>query len=224
VGFFIYGLKSFACKSFAVHFALWGDGGPNWAREFDVWSDQKYKEWTLVSPKRSYASLVKNPPISSSSHPSSVFRRLQYPVDYQNNFSDEISDFAKHEKADLRPTSVFHRLGPIHRNSRQLRLKQPADIVRRVARVTSVQRRTESLNSKSKRDLGAVSNLNEIELKAKNIVHDSQSSRLNGHVILGRGQQNFSGSLQMSGVGPLSRHMQQPDSLQILLQLWAHIP
>jgi hypothetical protein len=31
-GFFIYKLKSFSCKIFAVFFFLWGNGGPNWKK------------------------------------------------------------------------------------------------------------------------------------------------------------------------------------------------
>jgi hypothetical protein len=213
VGLFIYGLKSFACKSFA----LWGDGGPNWACEFVVWYDQKDREWTLVTPERSYASVVKSLPIGSSSRPSSVFRRLRYPADYQNNFSEEISVFAKHGQADLRPTWVFHRLGPIRRNSEFLLSNQSVAPVRHVDRAARVSRRTGYSNSKSEHDLGAVSNLNENILITKNISHEDQSSRLIGHTNLGRRQRVILWlMLQMFGVGPLSCNMQQPDSLQIL--------
>jgi hypothetical protein len=192
VGFFIYGLKSFVFKSFAVHFALWGDGGPKWVSEFAIWSDQKDRDWSLVTPKRSYTSVVKNLSIGFHSRPSSVFQRLRYPVDYQKNFSEGVSDFAKHGMDDLRPSSIFHRLGPIPRNPR--RLRQSTDPVRHADRVARVHCRSRYLNSKSERDLGGVSNLNEDDLRAKNIVHDAQSLRLNGHVISGRVQQNFSGS------------------------------
>jgi hypothetical protein len=134
---------------------------------------------------------VKNLPIGFGSRPSSVFQRLRYPVDYPKNFSEEISDFTKHGKDDLRP-SVFHRLGPIPRNPRQLR--QSTDPIRHADRVACAHRRSRYLNSKSERDLGGVSILNEDHLKAKNIVHDARSSRFNGHMIPGRVQRNFSGS------------------------------
>ena len=59
VGFLVYNLRSFVCHSFAVHFALWGNGGPNWKREFAVWCDLEDSEWTLVTRKRSYATVVR---------------------------------------------------------------------------------------------------------------------------------------------------------------------
>jgi hypothetical protein len=61
----------------------------------------------------------------------------------------------------LRPSSVFHRLGPIPRNSRHRRLNQSTDSVRRAARVARVHRSFRFFNSKSEHDLMDVSNLNE---------------------------------------------------------------
>ena len=34
VGFLIYELKSYTCKLFKCFFKLWGNGGPNWMKEF----------------------------------------------------------------------------------------------------------------------------------------------------------------------------------------------
>jgi hypothetical protein len=89
VGFLIYEPNYFACNSFAVHFSLWGNGGPNWKHEFSLWLEQEYREWTPIKPKRSYAAVVKH----GSQAPRSVFRRLQYPVDYQKNYLNEIAQF-----------------------------------------------------------------------------------------------------------------------------------
>lgn len=37
VGFMVYNLKSFQCDSFSIFFWLWGNGGPNWVKEFYLW-------------------------------------------------------------------------------------------------------------------------------------------------------------------------------------------
>lgn len=34
VGFMVHKLKSFSCKTFAIFFFFWSDGGPNWQKEF----------------------------------------------------------------------------------------------------------------------------------------------------------------------------------------------
>lgn len=52
VGFMVYRLKSFACKSFAVFFFLWGNGGPNWVLEFSRWKEEQAAEWTYVRKKK----------------------------------------------------------------------------------------------------------------------------------------------------------------------------
>jgi hypothetical protein len=59
VGFWLYDMKSFSCKAFEVHFSRWGNGGPNWIRQYNLWLDEQDSEWTPVIQKRSYASVVK---------------------------------------------------------------------------------------------------------------------------------------------------------------------
>lgn len=104
VGLLIYRPKSFVCNCFAVYFSLWGNGGANWIREFELWSLEKEAEWTLIgangkaihpskfshsplpksgssSVKKSYADMVRSKAVKTS-----VFKRLSYPCDYQNNF------------------------------------------------------------------------------------------------------------------------------------------
>lgn len=92
VGFMIYKLKSFIYKQFAVFFFLWGNGRPNWEKDFELSHLEKEAEWTTVkyeslknSPalsKRSFADVVCSP----QSNNKSVFLRLNYPSDYQKNF------------------------------------------------------------------------------------------------------------------------------------------
>lgn len=83
VGFMIYRLKSFCCKSFGAYFHLWG-GGPNWCRDFALWRLEQESEWTTVGSKskKSFADVVR----SSSVPKRPVFLRLRYPDNYYENF------------------------------------------------------------------------------------------------------------------------------------------
>ena len=83
VGFLIYKFKSFICKNFAVFFFLWGNGRPNWKRELDLWNQEQQAEWTTVGTKKSYADVVRSPPLQK---PQSVFLRLNYPSNYHLNY------------------------------------------------------------------------------------------------------------------------------------------
>lgn len=62
VGFMIYKLKSFSCKQFAIHFFLWGNGGPDWRSDHAIWCTEREAEWTLVGAKhkKSYADDVRS--------------------------------------------------------------------------------------------------------------------------------------------------------------------
>jgi hypothetical protein len=53
VGFHIIKLRKFVCPQFTCYFHLWGHGGPNWQREYQLWSVENANEWTLVSSSRS---------------------------------------------------------------------------------------------------------------------------------------------------------------------------
>uniref|UniRef100_K3ZMM0 Uncharacterized protein n=1 Tax=Setaria italica TaxID=4555 RepID=K3ZMM0_SETIT len=48
VGFLVYRLRSHVCKLFALFFALWGNGGPNWQWEHILWLKEEEDEWTHV--------------------------------------------------------------------------------------------------------------------------------------------------------------------------------
>ena len=57
VGLLILQLRSFACPQFKCFFHLWGNGGPNWKREFLIWKKECDAEWILISPSKRRASL-----------------------------------------------------------------------------------------------------------------------------------------------------------------------
>nr|TKW21255.1 hypothetical protein SEVIR_4G171500v2 [Setaria viridis] len=64
IGFLVYRLGSYSCNSFAVFFALWGNGGSNWELLFQHWSKEQDDEWTHIqrkSKKFSYVMLPGNP-------------------------------------------------------------------------------------------------------------------------------------------------------------------
>jgi hypothetical protein len=50
VGFHILKLRMYRCSLFKCFFHLWGRGGPNWEREFNLLQSECQSEWTLVSP------------------------------------------------------------------------------------------------------------------------------------------------------------------------------
>lgn len=89
VGFMVYNLKSFACKSFSVFFHLWGNGGPNWRKDYDLWLREQEAEWTVVGSKskKSYAQVVRTPPVNKKS----TFLRLKFPDNYCHNYVDSQS-------------------------------------------------------------------------------------------------------------------------------------
>lgn len=52
VGFLMYNLKSFECAAFSVFFALWGENGPNWRKEYRSRASNQEKEWVQVLHKK----------------------------------------------------------------------------------------------------------------------------------------------------------------------------
>lgn len=92
IGFMIYKLHSFSCKSYALFFHLWSGGGPNWHKEFALWCDEQDAEWTTVGSKfkKSYADIVRSSPSHKVQVPPKkihVFCHLLYPNDYYKSFS-----------------------------------------------------------------------------------------------------------------------------------------
>lgn len=67
VGFFIANLRSFSCDSYLLTFHLWGNGGPNWIAEFNLYQ-QEESSWTTARTKtslvngKSFADVVKQKP------------------------------------------------------------------------------------------------------------------------------------------------------------------
>lgn len=98
VGFLIYRSYNYSCKSFAIFFHLWGNGGPNWIRDFKVWCNEQSDEWSTVGPKgkilknkKSFADAVRTHQNLSDKkilHPRpriSAFARLKFPENYLVN-------------------------------------------------------------------------------------------------------------------------------------------
>ena len=87
VGFYVRDLQSFECKLYKVSFHLWGNGGPNWKREFSLFSREEESSWEHVIPttktRTTFAEIVKGPPLSgANSIPlgrRSLFSRLRWP-------------------------------------------------------------------------------------------------------------------------------------------------
>ncbi|CAO2141418.1 unnamed protein product [Urochloa humidicola] len=111
VGFLIYHLSHFKCKLFAIFFALWGNGGPNWKHQYALWLAEQQAEWTYVSSgkkfpapngKKSYADSVRSK-ANAPLHPS-VFRRLRFSPNYfQQNYGAD-------DSLNYRRKSIFERL------------------------------------------------------------------------------------------------------------------
>ena len=79
VGLCILQLRSFACPHFKCYFHLWGNGGPNWKRELEIWRKECDAEWILVSPSKKRATLgliaMHKPPSKSSLRSGSSTRK-----------------------------------------------------------------------------------------------------------------------------------------------------
>lgn len=91
IGFMVHRLRSFSCKTFAIFFFLWSRGGPNWRKEFALWTAEQEAEWTLVgskNKKKSYAEIVQTPAAPKKS----VFVRLDYPSNYHLNYLKPVLD------------------------------------------------------------------------------------------------------------------------------------
>lgn len=72
VGIWIYNLRSFICKDYHARFHLWRDGGPNWQREWRLWSAEQNSEWTLVPRKSKKQSAARSKPVKTVSSPKLV--------------------------------------------------------------------------------------------------------------------------------------------------------
>jgi hypothetical protein len=55
VGFVVYHLRSYSYSVFKAYLHLWNSGGPNWFIEWQRYSEEESKSWTLVSHRRSSA-------------------------------------------------------------------------------------------------------------------------------------------------------------------------
>ena len=70
VGFHIVDTRSYSGPQFKCYFHLWGNGGPNWFREFKLWKKECDVEWILANPSKRRAALgllaMHNPPTNSA--------------------------------------------------------------------------------------------------------------------------------------------------------------
>lgn len=99
VGFHIFKLRSFECPSFKVFFHLWGNGGPNWIKEWRSFCSEEEAAWTevkknrpnvgnsLIRPNYSFVDAVKTVPLTGANRvplappnaKKSVFGRIEFP-------------------------------------------------------------------------------------------------------------------------------------------------
>lgn len=49
----MHSLKSYECSAFMVFFNLWGNGGPDFIREFRQWEEEEQRSWTFIGKKKS---------------------------------------------------------------------------------------------------------------------------------------------------------------------------
>jgi hypothetical protein len=90
VGVMVYKLKSFSYKSFTAFFHLWGNGGPDWKRDYALWLDEQAAEWTTIGAKSrlnaklSYAEVARSNPIKKCP----AIQRLIYPDNHFDNYCD----------------------------------------------------------------------------------------------------------------------------------------
>jgi hypothetical protein len=102
VGIMVYKLKSFSCKSFTAFFHLWGNGGPDWKRDYALWLDEQAAKWTTAGAKSrsnaklSYAEVARSNPIKKRP----AFQRLIYPSNHFDNYRD------LEERFPSRPISI----------------------------------------------------------------------------------------------------------------------
>lgn len=121
VGFPIFKLRSFECSLFKIFFHLWGNGGPNWIREWKLFCGQEEASWLVanrnISAKQnvfvradhSFADAVKKTPLTGDNrvpipqNPArkSVFDQLFFPEVFHN--------FKNKGKT---PIGQFHTAGP----------------------------------------------------------------------------------------------------------------
>lgn len=66
VGLFINRMGSFECELYKLYFHLWGNGGPNWRHEFNLFRAEEEASWSNVHRKKSFADAVRSPPVTGA--------------------------------------------------------------------------------------------------------------------------------------------------------------
>ncbi|TVU20466.1 hypothetical protein EJB05_36674, partial [Eragrostis curvula] len=126
VGFLIYHLKSVLCKSFALFFALWGNGGPNWMRQKQIWECIQDEEWHVVChSKRSYASVVRSTGPNKSSAKGKAPAAISSGSSLKNK---EVADYQMPKNSNVLPRGFSQQLSNmagIHKPSIFKRIRYP---------------------------------------------------------------------------------------------------
>jgi hypothetical protein len=110
VGFMINSIRSFSCEQFKCHFHLWGNGGPNWIKEFRLWQKESNAEWTLVSPnkKRTDAAMraLRSQPARPIIQKQRVASKVKRSISFASNLSyDACAGYAAREEPSSEPSS-----------------------------------------------------------------------------------------------------------------------
>ncbi|KAM0929250.1 hypothetical protein ACQ4PT_001745 [Festuca glaucescens] len=102
VGFFIKNLRHYKCSEFEVFFLLWGNGGPNFSREFYLWEQEEDQSWISVG-RKTFADAVRQPLTGANKIP--LGRRMRanpaIPAKQRINQLPFIQNFTSWEKQRL---------------------------------------------------------------------------------------------------------------------------
>ena len=93
-------MLSFDCELYSLSFHLWGNGGPNWRKEFRLFQEEERLSWRPAQKKapKSFAEAVKSAPLSgANAEPigkpkisNSLLNRLHFP---QRSVFDRLDTF-----------------------------------------------------------------------------------------------------------------------------------
>jgi len=70
IGFFIVNRRSFSCSLYKLSFHLWGNGGPDWKREYAFFYAEEALSWKFISRTKSPAQRFPPSRLASKSGPS----------------------------------------------------------------------------------------------------------------------------------------------------------
>jgi hypothetical protein len=91
VGFMVYNLRSYTCSSLQCFFHLWGFGGLNWQREFELWSAEEHDSWTQIVRREPPLTGANTVPVATGRSFADVAKRLI--LDPKSSDHVNVSDF-----------------------------------------------------------------------------------------------------------------------------------